>query len=178
MDINLQAKLLRVLEERKITRIGGVDAVNVNVRIIAATNKRPSLCIQDGTLRPDLFYRLGSVTIDVPDLRDRLDDLPLLTDYFISLYNTSMHKHITGVSKEVMEIFKIYAWPGNVREFRNIIEGAFNLCDDSVIDVGSLPSYLLSEFDLTRSDPEDEDKSVEVQWTGSLKGTMDAYEKS
>ncbi len=80
-----------------------------------------------------------------------------------------MHKHITGVSKEVMEIFKIYAWPGNVREFRNIIEGAFNLCDDSVIDVGSLPSYLLSEFDLTRSDPEDEDKSVEVQWTGSLK---------
>ena len=177
MDINLQAKLLRVLEERKITRIGGVDAVNVNVRIIAATNKRPSLCIQDGTLRPDLFYRLGSVTIDVPDLRDRLDDLPLLTDYFISLYNTSMHKHITGVSKEVMEIFKIYAWPGNVREFRNIIEGAFNLCDDSVIDVGSLPSYLLSEFDLTRSDPEDEDKSVEVQWTGSLKGTMDAYEK-
>ncbi len=177
MDINLQAKLLRVLEERKITRIGGVDAVNVNVRIIAATNKRPSLCIQDGTLRPDLFYRLGSVTIDVPDLRDRLDDLPLLTDYFISLYNTSMHKHITGVSKEVMEIFKIYAWPGNVREFRNIIEGAFNLCDDSVIDVGSLPSYLLSEFDLTRSDPEDEDKSVEVQCTGSLKGTMDAYEK-
>ncbi len=177
MDINLQAKLLRVLEERKITRIGGIDPVNVNVRIIAATNKRPSLCIQDGTLRPDLFYRLGSVTIDVPDLKDRLDDLPLLTDYFISLYNTSMHKHITGVSKEVMEIFRTYAWPGNVREFRNIIEGAFNLCDGNVIDISSLPSYLLSEFDLSRPEMEDEQKAEEIQWAGSLKSTMDAYEK-
>ncbi|WP_419024058.1 sigma-54 interaction domain-containing protein [Emergencia sp.] len=177
MDINLQAKLLRVLEERKITRIGGVDPVSVNVRIIAATNKRPSLCIQDGTLRPDLFYRLGSVTIDVPDLRDRLEDLPLLTDYFISLYNTSMHKHITGVSKEVMEIFKTYAWPGNVREFRNIIEGAFNLCDGDVIDIGSLPSYLLSEFNLTKPELEDEDAAEKILWEGSLKSTMDAYEK-
>lgn len=177
MDISLQAKLLRVLEERKITRIGGVDTINVDVRIIAATNKRPSLCIQDGTLRPDLFYRLGSVTIDVPDLKDRLDDLSLLTDYFISVYNTTMHKHITGVSKEVMEIFKNYSWPGNVREFRNIIEGAFNLCDDSVIDVGSLPSYLLSEFNLSKPGMEDDNKAAEIQWAGSLKGTMDAYEK-
>ncbi|SCJ96124.1 (S)-limonene 6-monooxygenase [uncultured Eubacterium sp.] len=177
MDINLQAKLLRVLEERKITRIGGVDPVSVNVRIIAATNKRPSLCIQDGTLRPDLFYRLGSVTIDVPDLKDRLDDLPLLTDYFISLYNTSMHKQITSVSKEVMEIFKTYAWPGNVREFRNIIEGAFNLCDGDVIDIGSLPSYLLSEFNLTKPELEDEDAAEKILWEGSLKSTMDAYEK-
>lgn len=177
MDINLQAKLLRVLEEHKITRIGGVDSINVNVRIIAATNKLPSLCIQDGTLRPDLFYRLGSVTIDVPDLKDRLDDLPLLTDYFISLYNASMHKHITGISKEVQEIFQTYGWPGNVREFRNIIEGAFNLCDDDVIDLCSLPSYLLSEFNLSRPDMDDEEKTAEIPWTGSLKGNMDAYEK-
>lgn len=177
MDISLQAKLLRVLEERKITRIGGVDPVNVNVRIIAATNKRPSLCIQDGTLRPDLFYRLGSVTIDVPDLTDRLEDIPLLTDYFISLYNTSMYKHITGVSKEVMEIFKTYSWPGNVREFRNVIEGAFNLCDGTIIDLGSLPSYILSEFNLTKPEMEDDEKTDEIQWEGSLKGTMDAYEK-
>lgn len=177
MDISLQAKLLRVLEERKITRIGGVDSVNVNVRIIAATNKRPSLCIQDGTLRPDLFYRLGSVTIDVPDLTERLEDLPLLTDYFISMFNASMHKNITGVSKEVMEILKNYSWPGNVREFRNIIEGAFNLCDGNVIDVGSLPSYLLSEFNLTRPGLDEEKAAEEILWEGSLKSTMDAYEK-
>mgnify|MGYP001359661740 CR=1 FL=1 len=178
MDINLQAKLLRVLESKQISRVGSTESVSVDVRIIAATNQSPMQCIKDGTLRSDLFYRLGSVTIDLPTLQERPEDIELLTEYFISKYNTIMHKSIIGVSQDVMTIFKSYSWPGNVREFKNVIEGAFNLCEGTIIATSDLPSYIMSEVDLASILPDDDTFEGQIQWLGSLKNNMDAYEKA
>lgn len=178
MDLNLQAKLLRILEERKVSRVGSTAEIPVNVRIIAATNENPVDCIEKGTMRSDLFYRLGSVTIDLPDLKDRTEDIDLLTEYFISSYNNAMHKKIIGVSQEVMGIFKRYAWPGNVREFRNVIEGAFNLCDGTIISKADLPSYMLRGLDLSGIPaPERQLSAPQLPWTGNLKESVEAYER-
>ena len=180
MDIALQAKLLRVLEEKKVTRIGSTESIPVDVRIIAVLNLPPVDCIKDGTLRPDLFYRLGSVTINIPPLRERGKDIELLTEYYVSFYNSRMKKNILGVSQDVMTVFQRYSWPGNVREFRNIIEGAFNLCDAPVIGLGDLPSYLLSDLkeEVHEIVAENSSGAAGIQWLGSLKKNVDAYEKS
>ena len=178
MDISLQAKLLRVLEERNVTRIGSTESIDVDVRIVAATNRAPALCMEEGTLRPDLFYRLGSVTVDLPDLKDRTEDIELLSSYFISVFNDVMHRQIIGVSQEVMAIFKMYTWPGNVREFRNVIEGAFNLCEGTIIAKSDLPSYLISSLNLEEILPDAAGEEGKIQWLGSLKKNMDAYEKT
>lgn len=176
MDLNLQAKLLRVLEERRVSRVGSTEEIPVNVRIIAAVNEDPMACIQKGTMRADLFYRLGSVTIDLPDLKERKEDIALLTEYFISSYNNAMHRKIIGVSQEVMGIFMTYSWPGNVREFRNVIEGAFNLCEGTIISKADLPSYMMQgmEPEALAASPE---RAAQLPWTGSLKENLEAYEK-
>ena len=106
MDMGLQAKLLRVLEEKKVTRIGSTESRDVDVRIIAAINRPPLECIKNGTLRADLFYRLGSVTLNIPPLRERQGDVGLLTKYFVDEYKAEMHKNIIGVSHDVMKIFQ------------------------------------------------------------------------
>lgn len=177
MDIGLQAKLLRVLEEKKVTRIGSTDSMDVDVRIIAAVNKPPLDCIKNGTLRADLFYRLGSVTLNLPSLTERRDDIELLTKYFVDQYNASMNKNILGVSRDVMGVFHTYSWPGNVRELKNVIEGAFNLCDSTVIGLGDLPSYLLSDVEVDKIVAENQATIDDIQWLGSLKKNMEAYEK-
>lgn len=178
MDLNLQAKLLRVLEEQKITRIGGEKTIDVDVRIITATNKDPAVCAREGTLRPDLFFRLSGITLTLPPLKEREGDIELLADYFISYYNRKMHMDIIGVSQDVMRIFKTYDWPGNVREFRNAIEGAFNLCEGKIIVVSDLPYYIVGALDLDEILPESDRFEAQIQWLGSLKKTMDAYEKT
>lgn len=178
MDMGLQAKLLRVLEEKKITRIGSTESIGVNVRIIAAINRPPLECIKNGTLRADLFYRLGSVTINIPPLREREGDVGLLTKYFVDEYKAEMGKNIIGVSHDVMKIFQTYFWPGNVRELKNVIEGAFNLCDSTIIGIGDLPAYMLTDIEvdtLTADTPYGEQV---LSFTGNLKDRLDAYEKT
>ena len=178
MDLGLQAKLLRAIEEKKVTRIGGDKPFEVNVRILAATNKDPAVCVRDGSLRPDLFYRLGGVTINLPPLKEREGDIELLTEYFVNYFNCTMEKDLIGVSQDVMRIFQKYNWPGNVREFRNAIEGAFNLCEGKIIMVSDLPSYIMSALDLEEILPENDKFEAQIQWLGSLKRNMDAYEKT
>lgn len=178
MDIALQAKLLRVLEERQVTRIGGNKSFDVDVRIIAATNKDPAICAKDGTLRPDLFYRLSGVTIELPPLRRRTGDIELLTNFFISQFNAQMQMEISGVSQDVKTILKNYEWPGNVREFRNAIEGAFNFCEGRIITVPDLPAYITAEMNLDNILPEDSRSGgMGLPWMGSLKKSMDSYEQ-
>lgn len=183
MDISMQAKLLRALEDKKITRIGGMEERQVDVRIIAAVNEQPLACIREGKLRPDLFYRLGSVTIDVPPLRDRLEDLNLLLKYYIAHYNREMGKSIIGVEPEVEEILSDYQWPGNVREFRNVLEGAFNFCDGSTICREDLPYYILLLQEEERAGKLLASADVpEIAGTvgigaGSLKAAVDAFER-
>lgn len=127
MSLTLQAKLLRVLQEGYIRRVGGIKDIPIDVRIIATTNENPLESINKGTLRKDLYYRLNVININIPPLRERLDDIELLTYYFITKYNRILNKNINRVSNDVLSDFKKYHWPGNVRELENFIEGAINM---------------------------------------------------
>lgn len=142
MEISVQAKILKAIEEKKITRIGGVEAIDTDIKIISAINENPSLCIKEKKLREDLFYRLSVVQLDLPPLRERKEDIKYLTRYFIDYFNHKMNRNIIDISEDVEEIFKNYSWPGNVREIKNIIEGAFNLTSSRIIQKKDLPEYI------------------------------------
>lgn len=131
MSLPLQAKLLRVLQEGYIRRVGGIKNIPVDVKIIATTNEDPMESIKKGTLRKDLYYRLNVICINIPPLRKRKDDIPLLCNYFIEKYNRRLKKDIWMISDDIMDIFNEYDWPGNVRELENAIESAMNyILDD------------------------------------------------
>lgn len=142
MSLEMQAKILKVIEEKRITRIGSSKPVRVDVRIISAINELPKTCIESNRLRKDLFFRLATVILDLPPLRNRMEDLPLLTEHFIEYFNHEMGKSIKGISPAVSEFFHNYSWPGNIRELKNIIEGAFNMAVGDEITIDMLPSYL------------------------------------
>ena len=139
---NLQVKLLRFLQEKMFEPLGGVESVQADVRIVAATNCDLEQYVADGLFRQDLFYRLNVVTLRLPSLTERSEDLPLLIDHFSSEFNIIQDKHITGVSKEVLHILMRHDFPGNVRELKNILEYAFILCPSGSIQVDHLPEYL------------------------------------
>ena len=122
MGVNLQAKLLRVLQEKRFTKVGGIDTVSVDVRVIASTNRKLEEAVQEGQFREDLYYRLKVIPICLPPLRERKDDIPLLTKYFIDHFNREFGKNLTAVSPEAEKNLIDYNWPGNVRELRNVIE--------------------------------------------------------
>ena len=148
MEISLQAKLLRVIEDNEVTRIGGSEPVKTDVRIISALNENPMECIKNRKLRRDLFYRLSVVEIDIEPLRKRKEDIPYMTDYYINYYNKKMNRAITGIDEEVEKIFMKYDWPGNVRELKNLLEGAFNISTSRSIKKKYLPGYLLNELNM------------------------------
>ncbi|MDR7855482.1 sigma 54-interacting transcriptional regulator [Tissierella sp.] len=143
MDINLQSKLLRVTENNCFRRVGGENLINVDVRLISTLNEEPEYLMESNRIRKDLFYRLGVVLIHIPPLRERKEDIPPLIDFFINEYNLKMNKNIVGVSKEVLDLFMNYNWPGNVREIKHIIESAFNFIEGDVIEVKDLPNHIL-----------------------------------
>lgn len=146
MPVELQSKLLRVVEEKKIMRLGGKEKIPVDLRIISSCNIEPSIAIEKGQLRDDLFYRLAVVYIYIPPLRERLDDLEILTGYFVEKYNVAMLKNVAGVSTEVMEMFHRYSWPGNVRQLAHCIECAMNLVQsgEGPIKIEHIPRHLPS----------------------------------
>jgi len=121
MSLNLQAKLLRVLQEMEFERVGGKDKIKVNARIITATNKDLKSLVTDGKFRDDLYYRLNIVGIRIPPLRERREDIVSLVEYLLTKINRDLHKSIIGVSEEMMDIFMKYSWPGNVRELENLL---------------------------------------------------------
>jgi PAS domain S-box-containing protein len=139
----IQMSLLRVLQEREFERVGDATPVKVDVRIVAATNQNLVEKVRLGTFRSDLYYRLNVVRIELPPLRERLDDLELLVANFITLFNTTLSKNISAVSDDVMTIFHGYRWPGNVRELEHAIEHACILGKSSIISVNDLPQDLL-----------------------------------
>ena len=122
MDMAMQAKLLRVLQERTIRRVGGVKDISIDVRVIAATNRNLQNRISDNSFREDLFYRLNVFPIHIPPLRQRTDDIPALAAYFLDSFSRSFGRNFNQVSVEAAELMKHYAWPGNIRELRNVIE--------------------------------------------------------
>ncbi len=139
MPLTMQVKLLRVLQEREVTRVGGETVIPVDVRLIVATNKDLTLLVQAGEFRQDLFYRLNVVTLEVPPLRDRRDDIPLLAQYFFEMFTSKNQKNIKGFTPKAMDHLIRYDWPGNVRELMNTVERAVVLAQSSYIDDKDFP---------------------------------------
>jgi len=149
MPLDLQAKLLRVIQDKTVRRVGATKTTKVDVRIIAATNIKPEKAIEDKLLRKDLYYRLNVVSINIPELKDRVDDIPRLTEYFIQKYNKMLGKNIKKVDSEVMKLFMKYDWPGNVRELEHLIEGIATIYDTEIIKLEHLPSQILDAVKTT-----------------------------
>lgn len=145
MPIELQGKLLRVLEDGIVRRIGDLKEVKVDVRVIASTNVEPEICIEKGLLRRDLFYRLSVFYIQLPELKERKEDIIELCDYFINAFNRKFNKNILGISQEALEYFYNYDWPGNIRELKNVIEAIMNIKDEGFITPKDLPHYIKME---------------------------------
>src|ERR1700688_3927425 len=135
-----QVALLRVLQEREFERVGGNQTVRVDVRVLAATNRDLGASVADGTFRRDLFYRLNVFPIQLPVLRDRMDDIPLLVEYLVDRYAKKAGKRIRSISKDTLSLFRDYNWPGNIRELQNVVERAVILCDGETFCVD--PSWL------------------------------------
>ena len=138
---SVQAKLLRVIQEREIVKVGGSQMVEVDVRIIAATNKDLATEMQEGRFREDLFYRLSVIPIRVPPLRERRGDIPLLAEHFLRKFAERRRRHVTAISPEAMRSLDAYDWPGNVRELENAIERAVVMAEGHVIEPGDLLYY-------------------------------------
>jgi len=139
MPLHLQPKILRAIQEREFYRVGGTDPVRVDVRIVACTNRRLDDEVKAGRFREDLFYRLNVISLTIPPLRDRREDVPLLAQHFVDKFNRVNNKTVKGITRDAMGLLGDYAWPGNVRELENVIERAVILCTSGMIDRGDLP---------------------------------------
>ncbi len=142
LPLALQTKFLRVLEERRFERVGGTKTVEVDVRLVAATNRDLAEMARRGTFREDLYYRLSVIQIDVPPLRERLDDVPLLTEHFFARFRGQAGRRIQGFSADAIAAMMAHSWPGNVRELRNAVERAVVLSDGEIIQRGDLPPHV------------------------------------
>jgi transcriptional regulator with PAS, ATPase and Fis domain len=164
MPMSCQVKLLRAVEHRQITPVGDTAPIDINVRLIAATNKDPAEQMKAGHFREDLYYRMNVVGIHLPPLHERKEDIPLLVEHFINKFNAEMGKHCKGVSNDVMRLFMCYDWKGNIREMQNVIERAIIFAEGDIVqisDIGPLGSHAMV---LTEEDE-------------NLQTAMRAYEK-
>ena len=151
MPGSMQVKLLRVLQERKLIRVGGTSEIPVNLRVLAATNKDLKSELERGSFRQDLYYRINVVTLQVPTLTERPDDIPLLCRHFLNKFAQAQGKEITRIAPEVMEILLSYEFPGNIRELENIMERAVTLCAGPAIEVQHLPlDFQTPQFQVQR----------------------------
>lgn len=178
----LQAKLLRAIQEKTIRRIGDTKDRSIDVRIIATVNEDPLVSIEKKHLREDLYYRLSVVSILVPPLRQRKEDIPVLINHFIHKYNQRFQLRVPGISEEVLRLFLEHDWPGNVRELEHMVEGAMNLIHfDEEIDYNHLPMHMRTKFQSFEKfslEPEKEPPHPrEETLTGSLQEHMDIVEK-
>jgi transcriptional regulator with GAF, ATPase, and Fis domain len=161
MNFSVQAKILRVLETGVIERIGSDELIRTNVRIIAATNKNLRLLLDEQNFREDLYYRLNEIHIEIPPLKERRSDIPLLTNHFLHLFSNLFQKNITGVSEEVLNHFINHEWPGNIREMKNVIKASVILSDNQTISLNSLPE----EIRRTKGQKEFLSKEIEsLEW--------------
>ncbi len=149
INSSVQVKILRALEERQIERVGGNQLTDVDVRLIAATNRDLQSMVEQGDFREDLFYRLYVVVINLPSLRERGDDILLLLNHYLKIFNEENNKDIRGFSSDAYDILSKYNWPGNIRELRNLVERMVVLCQTEIIDVENIPSHVrLSKSDM------------------------------
>jgi transcriptional regulator with PAS, ATPase and Fis domain len=163
MDVGMQAKLLRVLQEKKLRRVGGNREIEFNVRVLSASNRNPQKAVSEKRLREDLFFRLGVVTIVVPPLRNRREDIPSLANLFLHEIASAYGRNVQDFTPQVMERFMAYSWPGNVRELRNVIERAVSLATRPMIREADLPESLsksrIRQVAVEYTEPYDDAKS-------------------
>lgn len=169
MPIDLQAKLLRILEDGIIRRVGSNTMKRVDVRVIAAMNISPLEAMKRNQLRADLYYRLNVLMFELPPLRKRQEDIPFLTDYFISYFNEKLFKQVKEVDAEVRSLFQIYTWPGNVRELKHTMEYMMNICDSTILTRKDLPASLKTL--------DNEDKGKRQMENATLRQKLERYER-
>jgi transcriptional regulator with PAS, ATPase and Fis domain len=145
LNLNVQTKLLRVLQDKIVEPLGSSERIPVDVRILSATNRDATELVAKGILREDLYYRLKVIQINLPALREKKDDVPLLIDFFITRLNRYYRKNITGISPAAKELLQNYPWPGNISELENAIEQAFILADKNLLEIKHFP------FDIRRA---------------------------
>ena len=145
LDVGIQAKLLRALQERKIRRVGGTHEINVDVRVIAATNRDLRAMVSDGRFRDDLYYRINVLSIDVPPLRERREDIPVLIEYFLKKHTKNTARLVRGLTPETKKLMNEYSWPGNVRQLESAIERAILLSEGDLITQEDLPTEVRQE---------------------------------
>ena len=146
IDIALQAKLLRALQERKFRKVGGKNLINVDIRIVSATNRDPEKAVEEKIFRQDLYFRVNVIRIDLPPLRDRKEDIPFLVESFIKQFNPKASHVIEGITHDALHYLKQYNWPGNVRELCNVIERAMTLAEGKWLTVNDLPENILNNY--------------------------------
>lgn len=173
MSLSMQSKLLRVIQEGTFRRIGGSQDKKTDIRFISSCNEPPAQLLKDNVLRKDLYYRLSTVTIDLPPLREHTEDILLLAEDYISSKAYKYAKSIQSIGPEVMTLFSQYNWPGNVRELHNVLDYAFNVVDGPVIGIAHLPRYLQDMEKPRRSTGEN---TEEIWMRQDLQYTMDSYE--
>jgi two-component system response regulator PilR (NtrC family) len=171
INLETQAKLLRVMQEKEFMRLGGTQTIKVDVRILAATNTDIEELIVQKMFRKDLFYRLNVIKIEIPPLRQRKEDIPLLVKHFVEVYGRENRKEVGGVSEDVLEILDAHDWPGNVRELENLVERAVVLSRSNIITRASLPPFLLREGGIDDRVVIDSEESLD------LKERTQAYQK-
>ncbi len=164
MPLPVQTKLLRVLQENKVERIGGKKPIPIDIRVICATNKNIEQMVEEGKFREDLYYRLNIIPMELPPLRKRREDIPPLVEHYIAYYNQKLNKNIVSVSTEAKEALLGYGWPGNIRELKNILEYLANIVEGEHIQLSDLPDYIIFKSNKGYSD-----------W--SLEDIMKEYEK-
>lgn len=167
MDFSVQCKLLKVVEEQKVTRIGGTTEIPVNVRLVTALNMDPLKCVEKRIIREDLYYRLRVVQIGIPSLRERREDIEDIAKYYVSYFNKSMGKNIVGIDDDAMKMLQEYNWLGNVRELRNVIEYAFNFAETETITASDI---VLDDTPMVRG-------MKAIEHSKSLKSKSEKYEK-
>jgi len=170
LSYEIQLKLLRATQERKIRRIGSNKDIEIDVRILTATNEDLDLAVQRGAFREDLFHRINEFRINVPSLRNRKEDIPLFTDHFLRSANTDLRKSVKGIDVKVKEAFNHYSWPGNIREFRNVIRRAVLLAGTDIITIDQLPQEIL--------EPERIDKYFDISESTDLKSMAEKNERA
>ena len=178
MEPGLQVKLLKALEEKKIRHLGGSQDISFDARIIAAVNEDPLKLIEEGRLRQDLYYRLGVIRLNLPPLRERMEDVPLLTKYFIDRYNTALQRDIQGVSELALHLLEQYSWPGNVRELQNVIEGAFSATRSQLLRVNDIEEILESGSTRSAGSPPAEKAVPPIEEGFILSKEIERYEQS
>ena len=173
LPLMAQTKLLRVLQERKIERIGGTKEIPVNIRIVAATNKNLREMVKNRAFREDLYYRLSVIPMEIPPLRERGEDIKELAYYFLRDYNKILHKNIHGFDRQAEEVLNTYEWPGNVRELKNVVEFLVNMVQGDLITVGDLPQYMVWAESIT----ERKGKTLNQMLQNYEKSILESYMK-